>query len=59
MIVCLLTIGDKSNQSEDIQDCKRFVKQIKADPNRGGTDDNDAGEREHQEGETKDDESGR
>ena len=31
-----LTIGDKKSQSEDIQYCKRAVRQIKADPNCGG-----------------------
>jgi hypothetical protein len=31
----LLTLGDKSTQEADIQDCKRFVKQIQADPNCG------------------------
>ena len=28
----LLTLGDKSTQHDDIQDCKRFVKQITTDP---------------------------
>ena len=31
----LLLLGDKESQREDIQDCKRFVKQIQADPNCG------------------------
>jgi hypothetical protein len=31
----LLTLGDKSTQGADIRDCKRFVQQIKADPNCG------------------------
>ena len=35
----LLTLGDKATQQADIQDCKRFVKQIKGDPNQGGTED--------------------
>jgi hypothetical protein len=47
----LLTIGDKSSQKDDIQNCKRFVKQIKAEPNCGGTqadeqDDNEDGDEE-------------
>jgi hypothetical protein len=35
----LLTVGDKSSQGNDIQDCKRFVKQIKASPDCGGDED--------------------
>jgi hypothetical protein len=31
----LLTLGDKSTQSDDIQDCKAFVKYIRANPNTG------------------------
>jgi len=49
----LLTLGDKSTQEADIQDCKQFVKQIRADPNRGRTKDNgydDEDEGDSQEG---------
>jgi hypothetical protein len=47
----LLTLGDKSTQDDDIQDCRRFVKQIKADPHRGSKgDEND----EHDDGEESD-----
>lgn len=35
----LLTIGDKPSQSDDIKDCKRIVKDIKADPYCGGDED--------------------
>jgi hypothetical protein len=48
----LLTLGDKSTQADDIQDCKQFVKQIKANPNRGSTADDgedDQGEGDDQE----------
>lgn len=33
--VYLLTLGDKSTQRDDIQDCKRFVKQLKDNPGLG------------------------
>jgi hypothetical protein len=45
----LLTLGDKSTQSDDIQDCKAFVKYIKADPNGGGTGD-DGNDHDEEEG---------
>jgi hypothetical protein len=48
----LLTVGDKSTQEADIQDCKRFVKQIRADPDCGATVDdghNDKDEADEQE----------
>jgi hypothetical protein len=31
----VLTVGDKSTQPKDIQDCKEFVKQIRGEPNKG------------------------
>jgi len=46
----LLTIGDKSSQEDDIQACKRFVKQIKSSPSRGG-DEDDGKEHEDDSGE--------
>ena len=42
----LLTLGDKSTQEADIQDCKHFVKQMRADPNPGRTKDNEYDEDE-------------
>ena len=38
----LLTLGDKSTQSDDIRDCKDFVKQIRANPNTGDSNDHDS-----------------
>jgi hypothetical protein len=44
-----LTIGDKASQNEDIQFCKRVVREIKSDPNCGG--DQDDGTHEGEPGE--------
>lgn len=38
-ILFLLTIGDKSTQSDDIKLCKAYVRKIQADPSLGGMQD--------------------
>ena len=55
----LLTLGDKSSQSDDVLNCKRFVKQINADPNFGGERDDGRDDEEEGQCEGQADEGGR
>lgn len=46
----LLTLGDKSTQREDIQDCRNFVEQIKCNPELGRSPDDGTDDQEEDEG---------
>ena len=48
----LLTLGDKSTQADDIQDCRNFVEDIKTDPSLGGGADNGNDDQEQDEGQS-------